>query len=486
MPNTIKIGIFVSAALLLLAYFILKIEDVQLFTGDAARAEAAFESVAGLDDKSAVRVAGVRVGRVDGIRLAGGRALVGLLFETPVELREGATAAIANQGLLGDKYIELDPGPEGAPPLAAGAVLPGSTPVGMDEAIARFNKIGLAVDETLTAMDPARSGEAIRNVLASLEETTAAIRDVVRANQAQLGGTIENFERVSQVLAAELPRISEQTGKVIASVEAILTENRGDLRASMEQLAAATETLKASLVHFETISGRLAGGQGSVGKLLTEDTAHDQLVATLASVESGVESLSDSLNRVRRLELELGFEGYYLEAVDESHTEFRLRLDPASDNNRFYQVGLVDDPRGRVRSETREETVIAPDGSRELTTVRTVTTEDKQTLSAQVGFTAGAAQFRGGLIESTGGAAFDYSVLDRKLRFSFEAFDFGRENDLNPRLRFTTRWNLFKNAYVVGGVDDFLESGRESVFLGGGIHWSDDDLKYLLGSVPIN
>lgn len=486
MSNTLKIGFVVSAALALLAYFILKVEDLNPFSRDAARAVASFESVAGLDDKSAVRVAGVRVGRVDGIRLSDGRAQVELLLETPVELRQGASAAIVNQGMLGDKYVVLDPGPEGAPPLPAGAVLPGSTAPGLDDAMARFDGIGRAIEETLGAMDPDRSGEAIRNVLLSLEETTAAIRDLVRANEGRLDGTIQNFEEVSRVLAAELPRISRQTGAVIASVEAILEENRGTVRESLQHLAEATATLQDSLVHVESISGRLAEGEGSVGKLLTEDTAHDQLVSTLASVESGVESLSDTLNRVKRLELQLGLEAYYLEKPEESHTEFQLRLDPGGDSKRFYRVGLVDDPRGRVRSETREQTVIGPDGSREVTTVRTVKTEDKQTLSAQVGFVEGATQFRAGLFESTGGAGFDYAVLEDRLRFSLEAFDFGREDDLDPRLRVIGRFQLFPNAYLMGGFDDLLESDRSSVFLGGGIRWSDDDLKYLLGSLPIN
>ena len=485
MSNTVKIGIFVSAALVLLAYFILKIEDVRLFTGDAARVEAAFDSVAGLDDKAAVRIAGVRVGRVDGIRLVNDRALVGLLFERRVELREGAHATVATQGLLGDRHISLYPGPADAPPLSEGAVLPGTTPVSLDQAIERFNQIGVAVDETLTAMDPTRSGEAIREALASLRETTATIRDIVRTNQSQVGDTIQNFERVSAVLAAELPRISRQTGEVIAAVERILAENRGDVRRSMEQLADASETLKSSLVHFETISGRLAGGEGSVGKLLTEDTAHDQLVSTLASVESGVASLSDTLNRVRRLQLELGFEGYYLEASEEPHSAFRLRFDPGGDSNRFYQVGLVDDPRGRVRSKTVQETLTRPDGTREVTTVETLSVEDKQTLSAQVGFVNGATSFRAGLFESTGGAAIDYSVFDRKLRLTLEAFDFGREDDLNPRLRLSTRWSFHKHAYLVGGVDDLIESRRQSIFLGAGFHWTDDELKYLLGAVPV-
>ena len=96
MSYTVRVGIFVVAALAVLGYFILRIEDLRLLRGDERRVEAIFDSVAGLDDKAAVRVAGVRVGRVDGIRLEGQRAHVTLLLEEPVELRQGAEAAMAS------------------------------------------------------------------------------------------------------------------------------------------------------------------------------------------------------------------------------------------------------------------------------------------------------------------------------------------------------------------------------------------------------
>lgn len=484
MSNIVKIGIFVTATLVLLAYFILKVEDLRLFGEEGRTVDAAFNSVAGLDDKAAVRVAGVRVGRVDGIRLSGDRALVSLLLESPVELRSGASATIANVGLLGDKYVELDPGPPGGEPLAEGEVLPGSTPIGIDQAMERFNSIGVSIDEMLTSMDPTRSGEAIRDVLASLEATTAAIRSVVTTNRDQVDGTIENFERVSATLARELPRISEQTSAVIASLEQILSENRGDAREVVSRLAETTETLKATLTNFEAVSERLAAGEGTIGKLLEDETAHDQLVSTLKSVDSGVSSLSETLGRVQRLELGLGFEGYYLEEAEESRSAFTLRLDPGG-SNRFYELGLVDDPRGRTKVETREVTTIGPDGSVETTTVETITTRDDPALSAQVGFGGERAQFRAGLIEATGGAGVDYRALGEKWLFSLDAFDFDRPDDLEPRLRLTTRFRLHPNAYLVGGLDDVLESRRQSFFLGAGIHWSDDDLKYLLGSLPL-
>ena len=94
---------------------------------------------------------------------------------------------------------------------------------------------------------------------------------------------------------------------------------------------------------------------------------------------------------------------------------------------------------------------------------------------------------RAGLFESHGGAAIDYHFLDRRLRISAEAFDFSRERageDLAPRLRLFGRYHLNPNIYLVGGYDDALESDRASIFLGAGVRWKDDDLKYLLGSVP--
>ena len=105
MTTTAKIGAFFVVVLLALAILILKIEDIHF--GKRARTNTAdvhFKDVAGLDDKSAVRVAGVRVGKVDGIRLRpDGTAVAHLALDPDVELHQGATGQIRGLGLLGDK-----------------------------------------------------------------------------------------------------------------------------------------------------------------------------------------------------------------------------------------------------------------------------------------------------------------------------------------------------------------------------------------------
>src|SRR5262245_61123796 len=105
MPNLVRVGIVATLCLVILAVFIWKIEDLNPFGVKGQRVDALFRSVAGLDDKASVRLAGVRVGKVDGIGLDGRMARVSLVLDRPLPLTEGTIARIANLGLLGDKYV---------------------------------------------------------------------------------------------------------------------------------------------------------------------------------------------------------------------------------------------------------------------------------------------------------------------------------------------------------------------------------------------
>lgn len=482
MSSTVKVGVFVSLCLAVLAYLVLKVEDISLFGGEPTRVEAEFESVAGLNDKAPVRVAGVRIGRVDGIELRDGRAVVTLLLEQDVQLGKGSRATIANAGLLGDKYIELVPGPPGAPSLPPGSVLPGSAPPSFDEALSQLSNLGGSLSELTGELVEQDTASHLAGLVRNLEAASIELRALLAANRAQVDATIGNFERFSGTLADEMPRISEQIRGLISEVDAVVRENRGDLRGSLSSIRELSERLETSVDNLNSISGQIASGEGTLGKLIYDDTAHDTLVSTLGSVEEGVSQLSETLGKVRDIEFHLGLEGVYYDDREDSRTAIGLRLQPP--NDRFYQVELVDDANGRVRTRTDRITTTLPDGTVETTLVERVTEEDRFTLSAQFGFHFDAADLRVGLFESAGGAAIDYHMLRRRLTLSLEAFDFSRQDDLDPHLRFTTRYHLNPNFYLLGGYDDFLLDKGDSLFVGAGVSWQDDDLKYLLGSVP--
>lgn len=484
---TIKIGIFMTICLLLLGWLILRVEDWRLWGDKGSRRDALFDSVVGLDDRAAVRLAGVRVGRVDGIRLQGRQARVTLLLDQELSLTEGTTASIANQGLLGDKFIELRPGPEGAPLLSADAVLPGTTPVSFDDAMAKIDDIGASIQQFIGGVS-GEGGGGFGALIQSIQATSDELRALIIENRSSLGGTVKNFERFSATLAEELPQLTRQIQHMLEQVDAVLAENRGNLRDSMANVKEVTEQIQTSVDNLNTITDKIARGEGTIGKLVNSEEAHDQLMGALGSVEKGVSALGDTLGRVQKLKIGVGLESAYLSELEDSRSAFRLDVLPnGEESSRYYRVELVADPRGRISEKTETLTVTLPDGSVETTTTeRLLRDERKNNWSALFGFPFD--ERRGslwaGLIENTGGVQVDYTFLDRRLALSFEAFDFGRELDLDPHLRVSGQWNLKPYLYIRAGYDDPLVDEYRSPFIGAGIRWTDDDLKYLFGSMP--
>jgi phospholipid/cholesterol/gamma-HCH transport system substrate-binding protein len=486
MSQTIKVGIFMTAALALLAWLILRVEDWSLFGDQGRPVDALFESVVGLDDKAAVRVAGVRVGRVDGIALEGRRARVTLLVDEKLVLTEGAEAVIANQGLLGDKFIELYPGPEGAPRLPDGTVLPGRTPISFDQAMAKLGEIGDTIQSTIGGLDSGEGG--IGELVASMKATADELRALIAENRGSVGSTVANFERFSATLADELPRLTAQIERVLGQVDSVVAENRENLSESISNIKELTTSVQRSVDNLNTITDRMAKGEGTIGKLLTSDEAHDELVGALQSVETGVSKLGDTLGRIDRVRLDLGMEGFYLSEVEDWRNSFRVDVLPRGDDStRLYRFELTGDPRGRISEFEEIVTVTRPDGSVETTTThRLERDERKQLYSALLGFPfwEGRGRIWGGLIDNTGGVQVDYGIVPEKLWLTFEAYDFSRELELDPHLRLSAIWFPWRHLYVRGGYDDPLVDELRSPFLGAGMRWSDEDLKYLLGSVP--
>jgi len=489
MPQTVKVGIFMAAALVLLGWLILRIEDWSLFGPEGRRFDAVFDSVVGLDDKAAVRVAGVRVGRVDGVRLDtnGRRARVTLLLDAGLVLTEGASASIANQGLLGDKFVELDPGPAGAPPLAEGAELPGRTPISFDQAMGKLQEIGDSVQSALSGISGGEGG-GIGELVRSIQSTADELRAVIAENRQSFGGTMRNFERFSSTLAEDLPRLTAQIEKVLGQVDAVVAENRDNLHGGLENIRQLTSSVQRSVDNLNTITDRLARGEGTIGKLLASDEAHSELIDALDSVEKGVTTLSDTLGRVQKLKLDLGIQSAYYTDTQEARSAFRLDLLPRGDESpHFYRFELVSDPYGRVSEKSIVETVTRPDGTVETTTTDSLFRDLRRNeYTALFGFPFAARRGRlwAGLIENTGGVEVEYGVVPEKLSLSLAAYDFSRELDRDPHLRLTALWYPWRHVFVSGGYDDPLVDELRSPFVGVGLRWSDDDLKYMLGSVP--
>lgn len=480
MNATAKIGLFALAVLLALAVLVLKIEDLPLSgKSRATTAEAAFADVAGLDDKSAVRIAGVRVGRVDGIRLLpDGTAVARLLLESEVELREGAFAQVKNMGLLGDKYVDLFAGRPGAARLPEGARIPGNVPVEFDQLAKLAEEIGKDVKELTGAFSASLGGETgearLNRIVDNVGALAEELRALVEANRANVDVTMANLREFSGSIRETLARLDR-----------ILDENRAGVKGSVDNIEDLSERLKTSADNLSSITGKLDQGEGTFGKLLNDETAHTNLNDALTSIKTGVESLNTTLTRINRIELDLGFYGEYAPRSEEWRGAFRVDVTPRE--GKFYRFELVGLPNGRRFDETYiYETSI--DGGPPTVVETTVTrTEDEFGFSAQLGYRFRDTTLRAGIIESRGGVGIDQHFLRDQLMLTAEAWDFGRDNG-NLQMKAFGQWNSRGALFFRVGGQDLINSDRRSFFFGAGIRWKDEDIKTLLpaamGMVP--
>ena len=94
-----------------------KLGRMEVFHSEGYVLTASFNSVSGLRPGAEVEIAGVRVGRVKSIRLDDKqpRAVVELQLGDNVHLTDDVIASVKTSGLIGDKYISLEPGGSGEP-----------------------------------------------------------------------------------------------------------------------------------------------------------------------------------------------------------------------------------------------------------------------------------------------------------------------------------------------------------------------------------
>ena len=106
----ISAGIFMIAGLICLGYLSFNLGDVRLFGSNDYTVYATFSDAAGLKEKAAVTMAGVKIGQVDKISLKDAQALLTLSIRKDVKLEEDVIATIKTAGIIGDRYVSITPG----------------------------------------------------------------------------------------------------------------------------------------------------------------------------------------------------------------------------------------------------------------------------------------------------------------------------------------------------------------------------------------
>ena len=140
--KTVDLELLVGFALFcligMLAYFSLRLGQVNFFANEGYTVQAVFTTAGGLQTGAVVELAGVEIGRVEQIDLTDYPARVKLRISDDVPLNEDAKAAIKSKGLIGERYVEISPGRASNRLASGGQLRDTESPIDIQELIAKL------------------------------------------------------------------------------------------------------------------------------------------------------------------------------------------------------------------------------------------------------------------------------------------------------------------------------------------------------------
>ena len=133
-------GIFVVIGLICLGYMTVKLGNVSIFGDDYYSLYARFTSVSGLRVDNPVEMLGMEIGRVSGFKMDQDEqlAIVELKIKNGIKVYDDAIASIKTAGLIGDKYVSIDPGGGGDLLKPGDTITETEAPVNISDLIGKY------------------------------------------------------------------------------------------------------------------------------------------------------------------------------------------------------------------------------------------------------------------------------------------------------------------------------------------------------------
>lgn len=295
--SELKIGVLTIAAIVIAALTIFVLTGGRGFFWQQYHLKARFSNVAGLKAGSPVRVAGVDVGGVDDVALAGSQVDVTMSVNRKYQpvITTASVATLGSVSLLGESAIDIAPSGAGAPIPEWGYVPAGRPPGSLSDVTARATE---GIGELTGLLKDIRQGKGTvgqlmtnQQLYAELRRFAAAAADVTTAIKDGRGtiGRLLTDPRTAEALQGTLQNLDEVTAR--------LKDGQGSLGKLLKDEAFA-RSLTATTAHLETLTAGLNAGKGTAGKLMTDASLYNRLDSVTNRLDQLIARLNDGQGTV--------------------------------------------------------------------------------------------------------------------------------------------------------------------------------------------
>ncbi len=482
----VKVGVFALLVIAILSLMTFWVGGLAWLKKPGYKVYVYFNNVSGLETKSKIRVAGVEAGYIENIALVDGRAKLTLRVNKGVALYSDAEAGISSMGLLGEKYLELKPGSK-PPVLKQGDTITSVIQsVDMDQLFRKLSSLSDSLTKITGKINEVLSPEqinALKSAINNVKLITGNVNDAVVQDNAKvkttldnvnslvkdLNGTVKKNDRNITELLANLKDLSRTLDEEAPGVLANIRDTSGAIKKLVVQSRPGIESFVNSTSQIAT---NMREGKGTIGKLLTDQTLYN-------NINSSVKSLNKTFGAINRFKVYLDFQGNYLTRQSNGEGTFLLTLQPNPEH--YYIVGVVSNPVARID----DIQVFDPQTNQLVTTSENVHSDIE--FIGQFARRFKNTALRIGVTDNTFGAGVDQFYMNDRLKLSLDAWDFSAKEAFakHAHLRAGAQYFLFKNIYLNAGWDNPLNAHWSGPFIGGGLRFEDEDLKYLFGVASI-
>jgi phospholipid/cholesterol/gamma-HCH transport system substrate-binding protein len=310
--QTIRVGLFFLLGVALAWITFESLNGGRLFKKEGYTLVAGFTNLKGLKTGDEIRMAGVKIGNVQTTRLAGARVEALLDIEPGVEIPTDAVASVEQSSLLAGNYLGVTFGTPGGPIFKDGDEIKTKNTADMSEVISQLGSLGAKLEGVADNIGKALGGDSGPGSMFSkidklvndngpkLTETLANLQDItakIKTGEGTFGKLVNDPKLHDELVAgvAEIKLAAADARTFMSDTKGIVADvksGKGALGVMLYDPATA-ENLKASVANVRSVSDKIAKGEGTLGKLLADDTLYRDAQSTLKKADRALDSMGD-------------------------------------------------------------------------------------------------------------------------------------------------------------------------------------------------
>ena len=281
LSNETKIGIAVFVAAVIFVGGIIFLKGID-FRSQNYSLTIYYNNVNGLTEGSPITIAGLKIGKVQDMRLAGNTIAVGVAIDRNVYISKDSKAFIKSSSIMGGKQIAIAPGTS-SEVLQNGDTLTGSYEADLTELTSTLSPISsnvLGILQRVNSTFDEQTRKHIQTILFDLSKSSFELEKVIRTQ----GNNVD-------VAVGNLRDFSEQMTQFAKNLDTIAVTQRGNINDGIKSIKVTAKTMEDAAQRFKEASmsinnvfAKVDSGKGTLGRLTKDEQLYrhiDSLVVNL-------------------------------------------------------------------------------------------------------------------------------------------------------------------------------------------------------------